>query len=129
MASGGTLRVDPQTLTTRVDGIFAGGDAVSGPSTAIEAIAAGKRGAMSIDRYLRRQRPDGQASPPNTIALEDVDTGHFKKRKRQKMPVLPPKKRIGGFKEVEIGFSELAAQVESDRCLQCGLFPRRESTD
>jgi NADPH-dependent glutamate synthase beta subunit-like oxidoreductase len=128
-ASGGTLRVDRQTLATRVDGIFAGGDAVSGPSTAIEAIAAGKRGAMSIDRYLRRQRPDGQAPPPYTIALEDVDTGQFKKRKRQKMPVLPPKRRIGGSKEVEIGFSELAAHGEADRCLQCGLFPRRESTD
>ena len=129
VASGGTLRVDPQTLATRVDGIFAGGDAVSGPSTVIEAIAAGKKGAISIERYLRRERPNGEAPPLSTIPFEDVDTGQFKRRKRQKMPVLPPKKRLEGFKEVEIGLSELAARREADRCLQCGMFPRRETIE
>ena len=129
VASGGTIRVDPQTMATRVDGIFAGGDAVSGPSTVIEAIAAGKKGAISIERYLRRERPNGEAPPLSTIPFEDVDTGQFKRRKRQKMPVLPPKKRLEGFKEVEIGLSELAARREADRCLQCGMFPRRETIE
>jgi NADPH-dependent glutamate synthase beta subunit-like oxidoreductase len=48
----GTLAVDPQTGVTSVDGVFAGGDAVTGPGWAIDAIAAGKRGALSIDQYL-----------------------------------------------------------------------------
>jgi NADPH-dependent glutamate synthase beta subunit-like oxidoreductase len=48
----GTLRVDPETGATSMKGVFAGGDAVTGPGWAIDAIAAGKRGALSIDQYL-----------------------------------------------------------------------------
>lgn len=48
-----TIAVDPITLETSMPGVFAGGDATSGPATVIEAIAAGKRAAVSIDRYLR----------------------------------------------------------------------------
>jgi len=48
-----TIAVDPVTLETSLSGVFAGGDVVSGPATVIEAIAAGKRAAVSIDRYLR----------------------------------------------------------------------------
>jgi len=49
-----TIAVDPLTLETSIPGVFAGGDLVSGPATVIEAIAAGKRAAVSINRYLRR---------------------------------------------------------------------------
>jgi NADPH-dependent glutamate synthase beta subunit-like oxidoreductase len=49
----GTLVADGNTLATTRPGVFAGGDAVTGPSIAIEAIAAGKRAAVSIDKYLR----------------------------------------------------------------------------
>ena len=48
----GTLRVDPETGATSMEGVFAGGDAVTGPGWAIDAIAAGKKGALSIDQYL-----------------------------------------------------------------------------
>ena len=49
----GTFKVNPQTLETNRAGIFAGGDAAAGPGALIEGIAAGRRGALSIDRYLR----------------------------------------------------------------------------
>ena len=49
----GTLAADTETLATSRPGVFAGGDAVSGPAMAIEAVAAGKRAAASIDNYLR----------------------------------------------------------------------------
>src|SRR4030042_2484902 len=49
----GTIKVDPTTLQTSKKGVFAGGDAVTGPWIAIEAVAAGKEAAISIDRYLR----------------------------------------------------------------------------
>ncbi|MEW6033681.1 MAG: FAD-dependent oxidoreductase [Chloroflexota bacterium] len=55
-ASAGRLEADPDTLATSLEGVFAGGDVVTGPRTAIEAIAAGKRAAVSIDRYLRQGR-------------------------------------------------------------------------
>jgi len=48
----GTIRVDPETGATSMEGVFAGGDVVTGPGWAIDAIAAGKRGARSIDRFL-----------------------------------------------------------------------------
>jgi len=48
----GTVRVDPGTGATSVKGVFAGGDVVTGPGWAIDAIAAGKRAAVSIDQYL-----------------------------------------------------------------------------
>lgn len=53
VAEGNTITVDPFTMETNLTGIFAGGDVVSGPGTVIEAIVAGKRAAVSIDRYIR----------------------------------------------------------------------------
>ena len=48
----GTVRVDPETGETSLNGVFSGGDVVTGPGWAINAIAAGKRGAKAIDHYL-----------------------------------------------------------------------------
>ena len=48
-----TVVVDPFTLETNIPGLFAGGDVVSGPATVIEAIVAGKKAAVSINRYAR----------------------------------------------------------------------------
>ena len=48
----GTIEVDSETGATSMKGVFAGGDAVTGPGWAIDAIAAGKKGAVSIDQYL-----------------------------------------------------------------------------
>ena len=53
IAEGNTIAVNPFTMETSLTGIFAGGDAVSGPATVIEAIVAGKRAAVSVDRYLK----------------------------------------------------------------------------
>lgn len=121
-----TIKVDPHTLATNREGIFAGGDVVSGPATVIEAIAAGRKVAIAIHKYLRGESLEYEDPMPSTISIEDVDTATFKKRKRQKMPVVPPKKRIQGFKEVELGLPELAALSEADRCFQCGLFPKKD---
>jgi len=54
---GRAIAVDPMTMETSLPGVFAGGDAVSGPATVIEAVAAGKIAAASIDRYLRGVSP------------------------------------------------------------------------
>ena len=122
-----TIRVNPHTMATNVDGIFAGGDVVSGPATVIEAIAAGRKAAIAIDRYLRGENRDYELAVPDTIRMDDVDTAMFKKRKRRKMSELPPKKRVKGFGEVKQGFTELEALAEADRCFQCGMFPDKQS--
>jgi thioredoxin reductase len=52
MTEGGWIKADGETFETSLPGMFAGGDIVTGPAMAIEAISAGKRAAVSIDRYL-----------------------------------------------------------------------------
>lgn len=125
--SNKTIKVNPHTLMTSMEGIFAGGDVVSGPATVIEAIAAGGTAVISIDRYLRGLSLEYEESMPHTINIKDIDITDVKKRKRQKMPDSSPKRRIQDcFKEVEPGFNEMTAQKETDRCLQCGMFPDKQ---
>jgi NADPH-dependent glutamate synthase beta subunit-like oxidoreductase len=128
VAPGGTIKVKPHSLETNVSGVFAGGDVVSGPATVIEAIAAGRKAAIAIDKYLRRQSLEYEEQVPQAIGIQEVETAMFKKRRRQKMPNLAPRKRIQSFKEVETGFTELTALSEADRCLQCGMFPKKEQS-
>ena len=121
-----TLKAASPAFVTNVKGVFAGGDAVTGPATVIEAIAAGKKAALAIDKYLRGESLDYQEPIPSIISIEDVDLERFKKRERQEMPWLPAAKRVKSFEEVELGFGELAALYEADRCFQCGLFPNKK---
>lgn len=120
-----TIKVDPVTMATNKRGVFAGGDVVTGAATVIEAIGAGRKAAVAIDRYLRGESLDYIELAPEAIALETIDTSGIKKRSREGMPCLPSETRTLGFKEVEQGFNELPALREADRCLQCGMFPKK----
>jgi len=111
-----------------VEGIFAGGDVVRGPATVIEAIADGRKAAIAIDKYLCGKNLKESPSP-DSIQFETIDTKIFKKRTRQPMPCLSPEERMLGFKEVELGFNELEALTEADRCFQCGMFPKKEKAN
>jgi heterodisulfide reductase subunit A-like polyferredoxin len=114
-----TLECDPITLETSLSGIFACGDVVSGPATVVDAIAAGKRAAVSIDRYLRGQ--DLKAGREKEVNLvKEVSKEGVEKRSRQIMPLLPVEKRTGNFEEIETGFTEEMALREAERCLNCG---------
>jgi len=128
--SEGTLKVDPDNLTTGVPGIFAGGDAVTGPATVIEAIAAGHKAATFIDKYLRRESLDYKKESPRIIDIEDVKIEDVRKQSRESIPILPLNERVPGFKEVELGFTERTALAEASRCLNCAQRPRfPESSD
>lgn len=122
-----TIKVDPHSLMTSIPGVFAGGDAVRGPSTAIEAIADGKRAAVAIDRHLKRQSLKFKAEAPAVISIENLDLRRVKKRSRQKVPCLSSKERKRNFNEIERCFTEEAALIEADRCLQCGMFPKKSN--
>ena len=116
---GGTLVVDPVTLQTNIEGVFAGGDVVSGPADVIAAVAAGKEVAISIDRYLRGvDLKEGRPTPIKRV--KEVSKEGVEAKARQAMPRLDPEKR-GGFAEVELGFDEKAAIDEAKRCLNCGV--------
>jgi NADPH-dependent glutamate synthase beta subunit-like oxidoreductase/2,4-dienoyl-CoA reductase-like NADH-dependent reductase (Old Yellow Enzyme family) len=124
-AGNKTIRIHPRTMMTNTEGIFAGGDVVSGPATVIEAMAASRKAAFSIDQYLRGERFEDEEPLPHTIGLEDVDLERFPQRERQRMAALPMEERVKGYKEIELGFTEMEALCEADRCFQCGLFPKR----
>ncbi len=116
----GTMHVDPLTLQTHDNDIFAGGDAVTGPKTVIEAIAAGKQAAISIGRYIRGEDlTEGREKEWN--AIQQVSTEGYDKIPRAQMPVLTPEIRTKNFDEVQLGFTEEQARAEASRCLSCGV--------
>jgi len=142
----GLITINKDTQHTEMKGVFAGGDAANGPATVIEAIAAGRRAAISIDKYLdgngilecgmrTRRRPIGR----DYAVAKDAECGSgnlelgngqsydggresgFAELKRAATPSLPLSERNGGFAEVELCFSDEQAKKETHRCLQCDL--------
>lgn len=124
-SDNGTLTAHPYSKVTPSHGVFACGDAESGPSTVIDAIAAGRRAAIGVDKFFKGEELDYTEPTTDKIPVEDVELGWFNKRERQVMPCLAIDKRKG-FDEVEVGFTQLQAMAEADRCFQCGLFPNKE---
>ncbi len=110
---------DPVTLQTSLDWVFSGGDAVTGPASAIEAIAAGKTAAESIRRYVDGEDLAQGREEKHTLAR--AETQGLAKAPRQKPPARDPQERKGDFNEVVAAFSEDAARAEAARCLACGI--------
>jgi len=119
----GTLEVDPTTLQTNLDGVFAGGDVVnvvSGPADVVAAVAAGKEAAISIDRYLRGvSLTEERKITPKKV--ENVSKEGIQPAARSAMPMLKTSERQGSFAEVEQGYDEKTAIEEAKRCLNCGV--------
>ena len=117
----GTFAVDPDTLQTNIAGIFAGGDAVTGPATVIEAIAAGKEAAESIDHYIRGvDLQENRKKKADRVKDEDIEIPEdMRTEKRTAMPILDLEKAKNSYEEVAQGFSEEQAKKESNRCLNC----------
>jgi heterodisulfide reductase subunit A-like polyferredoxin len=116
----GTMIVNPVTLQTEDADIFAGGDAVSGPATVVEAIAAGKTAAESIRRFLSDEEVEADRER-SMNPVEDVDLSTAVAMERQSMPMADPDGRKASFDEVQLGFDEAAVQKEVQRCLACGV--------
>ena len=115
----GTVMADPVSLETELSGVFSGGDAVSGPSSVIDAIASGKRAAISIDRYLRGQ--DLKVDRKSEIKrVERVPKKGLEYKPRLVTPLRLAVERTKDFKEISLGFSEEMAMLEAERCMTCG---------
>ncbi len=114
----GFLIADPVTGQTNQRWIFAGGDAVSGPSSVVEAVAAGERAAVGIDGYLtggehafwREMQTVDTAFDPDA---EPVDLP------REHLPLIPLERRRNNFDEVEQPWREAVAVRQAQRCLRC----------
>jgi len=116
----GTVWADPVTQRTSVERVYAGGDAVSGPATAVQAMAQGRRAALAIFADL------APGEVPHTRLtdrrLRQPFRGHRETpqaRIREEMPKLTLRARKGNSREVEEGFREASACREVGRCLQC----------
>ncbi len=117
----GTIEVDPVTFATKQHGVFAGGDAQTGPWVAIGAIAAGREAAESIVRYLDgRDMAEGREPISNEDPVYRPIPEGGAAEPRAEMPVLPVEKRKANFDEVEQGYDEEIGQGEAHRCLNCG---------
>jgi formate dehydrogenase beta subunit len=122
-ARGNTIQTDTKTLATSHQGVWAGGDAVTGPDSVIRAIAAGRIAAGNIDKFL-----GGSGNIEEELTLErkigkcaGLTPGDFASWKRVKMPCLPPEKVKDNFTEVELGLYNDEAVAEGKRCFQCGF--------
>ena len=120
----GTIIVDPATMATTRPGVFAGGDVVTGPSSVVDAIAAGKAAAEAIDSYLEGRplvRTRQLTRPSLYVPPVELKEDELQQAKRVKMPHLPPSKRKSLHEEIELGFTKEMAVREARRCLRCEL--------
>lgn len=114
----GTIQVNRDTLETSQPGVFAAGDATTGPASVVEAMAAAKKAAIAIDKYLGGDgilpvddtRIEVEGLPPKTAMDE---------RKRAEMPCLSLEQRLRGFDELELGLTQEMARDEGERCWSC----------
>ena len=141
-----TIQVDDWTFQTEDPRVFAGGDAVLGAQTVIQAVAQGKKAAWSMDAYLRgadmsevsQSLAELKATPffhalsaktdldPRISRMAelppvfiDMTTDVTHPSPPAEMPKLPPEDRRTNFKQIELGFSEEEAVRGAELCLDC----------
>ena len=120
-----TISTDERSGETTIEGVFSGGDVVTGAATAIEAIAAGRKSAHAIHEYLTggkvKPEPVEFYSRKDTFGkVTREDLRSLDSSKREQMPMLDPKARIKTFQEVETGLDAGQVLREAMRCQECG---------
>jgi NADPH-dependent glutamate synthase beta subunit-like oxidoreductase len=123
LSDRGNLVVAGGTLTTPVANVFACGEVVTGPGSAIGSIATGHEAATSIHRFLSGQDlTEGRVARPVPVypkwqpaRLEGVESS----RRRQVMPMARPEERVKDFRQVELGLTHQEGLAEASRCLRC----------
>jgi NADPH-dependent glutamate synthase beta subunit-like oxidoreductase len=118
---GYAIKTNGETLEV-MDGVFAGGDAVE-VKTIIAAVAAGKKAAVSIDKYLRGGQAYLEYEPKGSVVdKEEVlkRTGYFKDEERYSLDIVSGGERIGSFDRYTRTMTEEEAVADAGRCLACG---------
>lgn len=122
----GTIVANPRSSQTNIDGVFAGGDAVTGPKSVIQAVVAARRAATNIHSYVMDSEKEPAESRFNFTrgkTFDEVDLKNFdgiNVKLREKMPERPPETAVQDFDEIRLGYNERMARREADRCLSCG---------
>ncbi len=116
------IKINSETLATTASEIYAGGDVAFGPRNIIDAIANGKRAALSIDEHLRGV----QLQTFYNLSIEKIPTRQFtrpedfEQYERQAPPTIDLQRRTG-ISEVETGYNEAQARRQAERCLACHI--------
>ena len=124
ITKGNTIEINRGGETmTPARKVFAGGDAVTGPATVIEAIAAGQKAAREIDATIRteNEEPPYQGSEEELIDIPQTIDEEVQEQPQTLMPEMDERERIGSFAEVEMGYTAEGARQESTRCLRCDM--------
>jgi NADH-quinone oxidoreductase subunit F len=102
--------------------VFAAGDVVRGPNTVVEAIADGKRAALMIERFLKKE-PLREPAPRRlpTVYVEPMAAEATSEATRIETPRAPAEWRKRNFAEVEVALSQAEAGREAARCLRCDI--------
>ena len=119
----GVIDADPLTLETSVEGIFAGGDNVTGPRSLVVAVSQGHRAAESIHRFLRGDdmRKDREPIEPMTQYADIPKNTNPLEISRHLIPTIGPSARTTSFVEMETGFTAEMAVEEANRCVNCAI--------
>ena len=123
LARNGAIVIDEQTGRTSRAAVFAGGDVVTGPAIAVDAIGAGHRAADAIDRFLRGhsiEAPTVYSHVKYGVTREDI--GNPATSPRIRTAARDPVERINDFREYESGMDDEQAMAAAQRCLECGCM-------
>ena len=118
-----TIKADPETYQTGEPDVFAGGDAVTGPKFAIDAIALGKEGAISIHRYVQPGQSLVMGRTKRAYRAFDkanVDLEGYDRLPRQRTTQVVGDRSKKTFKDLRGTFTEDQVKKETERCLSCG---------
>jgi pyruvate/2-oxoglutarate dehydrogenase complex dihydrolipoamide dehydrogenase (E3) component len=140
IGKGDVVVADATTMATSKEGVFAAGDAVSGPASVVAAIRGAKKAAISIDKYLGGKGilpvEEVKVKEPTSrhtflqrweekrgveVPVVDGSVSITVEKKRAEMPTIPVEKRLKGFDEVELGLTKETAIAEGQRCWRCDL--------
>jgi formate dehydrogenase beta subunit len=120
LLKGKTIQIAPDNMETARAGVFAGADCVTG--SVIEAIAAGKRAAIAIDRYLGGRGVIAERlAPPADVVTPVKNDYPTPTANGNAIPLLSVTERLKGFPLVELSLSPEIAAQEANRCLKCDL--------
>lgn len=119
----GMIQVNQNSLETNIPKVFAGGEATSGPVSAVEAMAMGRKAADSIDKFLGGDGLEDGASSEDK-GKENLWRGEekdYSSRERVSMAELPQTECLRSFDLIQLGYTEEKARQEASRCLSCDL--------
>lgn len=124
-----SIEVDDKFLTN-LPGVSAGGDAVRGPATVVEASYDGREAAKSIDVYLMggelKNNYEFISKKGEFSEIPEEEYDEYEKKPRLEPEKKSPKERVKDFKEIETNFKEKEAIKEAQRCIDCGCMERYE---